>query len=1107
MTNTTPLMSIALQHGVPTTYLALSGALSLLVLLTLWREEATARTGMFFSRSFAALAFLTSRLLVVVFTGAILGSSTVPPVAYMFLNFVCLFLAIYSIQEASRRADGLLRSPRSADADAIADTAEPESNEEVSRAVLRSLRTRSVAWGAVGVLAYWVMPRPEGVGYSVVGVLDAVFLTATLGVSGAFVLSLRRVVPQVRFAIACMTVALVGSWLLIIGASYASGTLARVLLEGARVADVFTLIAVLFSLQASYQTIGFYHRTRADVTEEEAEKARAELNLLSRVASDIYEDSSSMIQRQQDYSRDLMRRIEGLERILQIGVKIQKNKNLKQLLHMVADLVCEELGFGTVILRILNERTQNFETKAVAGVDDELRGAVMAHRLPLAEFERMTDPRHRISRSYFVKATRRGDEAEGNVVVVDGWSGIERLIVPLVDDEDVTLGYISVEDPADTGQSVVATIENLETIAMLAVTAIRNATYYKDVGEKNEKLKLYAEKLSGLNKMKSNFVATISHEFRTPLTSIKAYCETLLKNADNVDRNILKEFLIVIDEESDRLMTLIEDILDFSQMESGAIKFERTPCNMKEIIAAGLKELEKNFHRKNITVERILPAEDVMVRAECELMKQLVVNLLHNASKFTPDNGRVWVRVDDESVSARITVEDSGIGIPDEEIDKIFDHFHQADSTSTREYGGSGLGLAICKNIVDWHDGKIWVENVPGRGARFVVVIPKKQAMVRNEVLSSHGTLRRYEVERYLELIVEMVAEMMNVKKASIMLVDPVEKELRIDCAIGLDEEIVEHARVKLGEGVAGRVASENRSYLVHDIEEDERVSLKNNDFLYDSRSFLSVPISSDGTVLGVINVANPTNKDRFEWADCRLLEVFAGRVAIALDKMHEFTQRYADFESVRGTLKSMLDAKRYIDDQSAGAMSLLLADVAGELRLSAEETATLQYAFNVYDLGLAKIGYNIVKQPRQMTSEDRNNIEQHTIVGVDMLRTIEKSPDVNDAVLYHHENYDGSGYPGRLSGDEIPLNARIIRVADAFRALVSHRPYQKQYTAAEAVEVLKHRAGTLFDPKVVEVFVNVVGKHVDRFDRIRPRMRGVAVVEADGFGVADESS
>jgi len=1106
-------MQIAQGNGIPVTYLTLAGTLGFLIIVTMWREESMAHTGMFFSRSFAALAFVTSRVVVTIFSASLLAAATFPPVAYMFLNLVCMFLVAYSVRALATIPEGVLRPQ---DEGGLERTEGAPDEAEVAKAVLRGLRKQTLLWALVGLLGYWIVPRPGDTGYSLLGFVNTVLFAATAGASVHLFRTLRYVAKELRLAFAAMGTFIVTSWLLVIGASYSDATAAHVMLGAAQGADILTLIAALFTLHATYQTIGFYHRSRAVATEEEVERTKAELSLLSRVASDIYEDSSSMIQRQQGYSRDLMRRIESLEKILQIGIKIQRNKNLKQLLQMVVDLIRDDLGFNTVILRLLNTRTNYFETKAFVGVDPDLQSTIASHRLSFDEFEQMVEPRFAISRSYFIKGTKPREtesatEGDSRRVIVDGWSNIDRLIIPLIDDEDSTIGYLSVEDPGDTQQSVVAAIENLEAIATLAVGAIRNATYYKDIREKNEKLKLYAEKLSGLNKMKSNFVATISHEFRTPLTSIKAYCETLLKNADNVDRNILKEFLVVIDEESDRLMTLIEDILDFSQMESGAIKFERTPCDMNEILAAGLKELEKNFQRKRIAVEATIPRESVMVRAESELMKQLVINLLHNASKFTPEDGHVWVRVEDESVSARIVVEDSGIGIPEDELDKVFDHFHQADNTSTREYGGSGLGLAICKNIVDWHDGKIWVENVAGRGARFIVVIPKKQAIVRSQVLNAHGTLRRYEVERYLELIIEMAAELMNVKKASLMLLDPADGELRIDCAIGLDEEIVEHARLQLGEGVAGRVAQENRSYLVKDIDEDDRVTLKNNDYLYDSRSFLSVPVSSNGRVLGVINVANPTTKRHFEWSDCRLLEVFAARVAVALDKLQEFTVRYGDFETIRGTLKAMLDAKRYIDDRSAGAMSQVLADVAEELRMPPEDAATLQYAFNIYDLGLAKIGYNIVKQPRTMTNEDRGNIEQHTIVGIEMLRSIEESPAVTDAVLYHHENYDGSGYPGKLSGDEIPLNARILRVADTFRALVSHRPYQKQYTVTEAVEVMKHRAGTLFDPKVVEVFVDVVRKHIDTFHTVlqhaSPRDDRGAYVDSDVTGFADESA
>jgi HD-GYP domain-containing protein (c-di-GMP phosphodiesterase class II) len=427
-------------------------------------------------------------------------------------------------------------------------------------------------------------------------------------------------------------------------------------------------------------------------------------------------------------------------------------------------------------------------------------------------------------------------------------------------------------------------------------------------------------------------------------------------------------------------------------------------------------------------------------------------------------------------------VEDNGIGIPEDQVEMIFDHFHQADNTSTREYGGSGLGLAICKNIVDWHDGKIWVENAAGKGTRFVVVIPKKQAIVRTHVITPNGTMRRFEIERYLELLIEMVTELMNVKKASIMLVDKEYRDLRIESAIGMDEEIVENARVKLGEGIAGRVALERKSYLVTDIDEDTRVNAKNNDFLYNSRSFLSVPIVRKDDVVGVINVADPEYKPVFDQTDRYLLETFSTRVGEALEKLEDFSGTSHDFEGVRVALRSILDAKRYVDDQGTNILRIVLVDVAAQLGLTGEETATLLYAFNVYDLGLANIGYNVVKQPRKFSSKDRKSVEQHTIVGTELLKSIELTPSVRDAVLYHHENYDGTGYPGKLTGEEIPLMARIIRVADSFRALISNRPYQKRYSIGEAIEVLRHRSGSFFDPKVAGVFISVVQKRARHF-------------------------
>jgi signal transduction histidine kinase/putative methionine-R-sulfoxide reductase with GAF domain len=1068
---------IGSTNGAPTTYLTLSAVLVFLVFLTFWREMSSGSQSQFFTRSFAALSFVGSRLVAVIFTGAIIAERGAPPPLFMLLNFACLYMAAVCMpvnrpQSTSGGGDG-------------ADNAEDDTG-----SIRRRFRTHTVLFAVAGAVAYFIIPKPGLDGYATSWLVTAVLGAATIRVFMEIVRGVRFVARDLHVALFASIGFYAASWLLVMGASVFKGDAAVVLLQAARASDIFSLVSGLLALQSNFLLLGFYHKNLADSNKEEADKVKEELSLLSRVASDIYEDSSSMIQRQQDHSRDLKRRIESLEKILQIGITIQKRKNLKELLQMIAELIKDNLGFNTVILRLLNDRTKSFETKAFVGLSEEAEDAVVNYRLPMSDFERMIDPRFRISKSFFVKRATlwdatEDDAGEAEVLAIDQWADIDRLIIPLVDERENTLGYISVEDPVNSGASVVDAIDNLETVATLVVIAIRNARFVRDIAEKNEKLKLYAEKLSSLNKMKSNFVATISHEFRTPLTSIKAYCETLLKNADNVDRNILKEFLVVIDEESDRLMALIEDILDFSQMESGAIKFERTPCNLNEIITVATSELDKNFERKNITLHQELPRgnSEVMIRAERDLIKQLMINLLHNASKFTQEDGEVWIRLEEETVSARITVEDNGIGIPEDQVEMIFDHFTQVDNTTTREYGGSGLGLAICKNIVDWHDGKIWVENAPGRGTKFVVVIPKKQAIVRSHVLSPDGTMRRYEIERYLELLVEMVTELMNVRKASVMLLDKDTQELRIESAVGMDEEIVENARVKLGEGISGRVALERRSFLVTDIDEDTRVNAKNNDFLYDSRSFLCVPIIDNDEVVGVINAADPDSKDTFDNGDRHLLEVFSVRVGNALGKLERFSGASHNFEGVRTALKSILDAKRYVDDQGTDVLRRVLVDVADRLGFSGEEAATLLYAFNVYDLGLANVGYNIVKQPRQLTSKDRKAVEQHTILGTELLEALEQAPSVRDAVLYHHENYDGTGYPNKLAGDEIPILARILRVADSFRALISHRPYQKKYTVGEALDILKHRSGSFFDPKIAKVFADVVLKKTDDFD------------------------
>ena len=186
--------------------------------------------------------------------------------------------------------------------------------------------------------------------------------------------------------------------------------------------------------------------------------------------------------------------------------------------------------------------------------------------------------------------------------------------------------------------------------------------------------------------------------------------------------------------------------------------------------------------------------------------------------------------------------------------------------------------------------------------------------------------------------------------------------------------------------------------------------------------------------------------------------------------KMEELKQC---LPSIEGGL--MLEAKRYIDVQHDEVIMDATERVSETLGLKDSTVQAIRYVMNIYDLGLTQVGYHIIKKPGDLTPKDREDVEKHPAIGHKLLSAIETDPRIQDIVLHHHENYDGTGYPNKIKGEAIPVEARIIRIADALRALVSARPYQRQYSFKEAADVIQHRAGSFFDPRIVKHFVQVL--------------------------------
>ncbi|HEV8257252.1 MAG TPA: sensor histidine kinase [Casimicrobiaceae bacterium] len=232
------------------------------------------------------------------------------------------------------------------------------------------------------------------------------------------------------------------------------------------------------------------------------------------------------------------------------------------------------------------------------------------------------------------------------------------------------------------------------------------------------------ERLKELDRLKDDFVSTVTHELRTPLTSIRAFTEILLDEPD-VEPAQRKKFLGIITKEAERLTRLINQVLDLAKIESGKADWVESGVDMKEVISDTLAAMGQLFKEKNIKVEARLPEKVSAVTADLDRMIQVMLNLLSNAVKFCDStNGWVEITLAERDGSLRIDVRDNGRGIRPEDHEAIFSKFHQVGDTLTDKPHGSGLGLHISRKIVEHFGGKMWVESNLGSGARFSFTLP-----------------------------------------------------------------------------------------------------------------------------------------------------------------------------------------------------------------------------------------------------------------------------------------------------------------------------------------------------------------------------------------------
>jgi two-component system phosphate regulon sensor histidine kinase PhoR len=226
-----------------------------------------------------------------------------------------------------------------------------------------------------------------------------------------------------------------------------------------------------------------------------------------------------------------------------------------------------------------------------------------------------------------------------------------------------------------------------------------------------------------LERMRAEFMANVSHELKTPVTSIRGFAETLLDGALYNHRSA-EEFVNIINDEANRLSRLVNDLLELSRIEFREVKPQLMPLDLTSKIKEIVDMMEPRFRKKNLSLDAVLPNNPVIVQADSYMIRQTIENLLDNSLKYTPEGGQVTIMLLSEPEEAVVVVEDNGVGIPPQDLSRVFERFYRVDKTRSRKLGGTGLGLAIVKHIVSAHGGRVWAESEPGRGSSFYFTLP-----------------------------------------------------------------------------------------------------------------------------------------------------------------------------------------------------------------------------------------------------------------------------------------------------------------------------------------------------------------------------------------------
>ncbi len=330
-----------------------------------------------------------------------------------------------------------------------------------------------------------------------------------------------------------------------------------------------------------------------------------------------------------------------------------------------------------------------------------------------------------------------------------------------------------------------------------------------------------------------------------------------------------------------------------------------------------------------------------------------------------------------------------------------------------------------------------------------------------------------------LEMLMTLANQLIDTEASSILLMDEEKGQLYFASATGTKKDEIKKIYLAKGEGIAGWVAQHGQLLHIADVSKDERFSKKVDQTLgFNTRSVLAVPLKIEDKLIGVAEVVNKKTEREFTSEDIELLQTLSTTGALAIQKARLYQDLNELFISAVRAIADAIEAKDPYTRGHCERMRRFSLIIAEGLNLSEKEKKDLELSALLHDLGKIGVPDTILLKNDKPTPEEWEILKKHPVIGEEILKEIKQLKNVLPGVRHHHERYDGKGYPDRIAGENIPLMARILAVADSYDAMTSDRPYRKGLATDIAEQELIRLKGQQFDPQCIDAFLK---KHIKK--------------------------